>query len=234
MIKYLLRENPLTANPDDRMAQEVDARSYSQEEIVEEMMKRGTSLTRADIAAYQKLEAEVYADIIAGGGHINTPILNTNFSISGVFENQEDSFDRERHTLKLNVTAGSALKEAALRAKLQKVEGSNTDPSISGVTDKISGSKENIKVGSVMEIRGSRLKFDAADGDQGVFILIGNDSYRCDTVIENMPARLIVMIPATLPEGECTIEVRTKITSNNVSGKFLKTGKYNKALTAIK
>ena len=112
-IKYGLRENLFTADPDDCMAQVVDARSYSQEDIAAEMIKRGSSLTAADIAAYQKLEAEVYADIIANGGNVNTPLINTSFSITGVFPNQTDSFDKTRHAIKLNVNAGSALREAA-------------------------------------------------------------------------------------------------------------------------
>lgn len=40
MLKYALRENLLTPEPDDYMAQTVDARSYSGEEIVELMLKR--------------------------------------------------------------------------------------------------------------------------------------------------------------------------------------------------
>ncbi|MCH5291643.1 MAG: hypothetical protein J1D88_07830, partial [Treponema sp.] len=64
------------------------------------------------IAAYQKLEVEVYKDIIANGGHLNTPLINTSFSITGVFANMADSFDKTRHAVKLNVNAGSALREA--------------------------------------------------------------------------------------------------------------------------
>ena len=50
-ISYALRENLLTADPDDCMAQVVDARTYTQDDIIKEMVKRGTSLTEADIAA---------------------------------------------------------------------------------------------------------------------------------------------------------------------------------------
>ena len=155
-IKYGLRENLLTADPDDCMAQVVDARSYSQEDIAAEMIKRGSSLTAADIAAYQKLEAEVYADIIANGGNVNTPLINTNFSITGVFTNQTDSFDKARHAIKLNVNAGSALREAASKATVQKVETASTDPYITGVTDKVTGDSTTIKAGSVMELTGAR------------------------------------------------------------------------------
>ena len=233
-IKYGLRENLLTADPDDCMAQVVDARSYSQEDIAAEMIKRGSSLTAADIAAYQKLEAEVYADIIANGGNVNTPLINTSFSITGVFTNQTDSFDKSRHAIKLNVNAGSALREAASKATVQKVETASTDPYITGVTDKVTGDSATIKAGSVMEVTGSRLKFDAADGEQGVFAITSADEIRCATVIENKPARLLVLLPSDIAAGEFSVEVRTRRTADSKTVKTLKKGGYNKVLTAVK
>lgn len=233
-IKYGLRENLLTADPDDCMAQVVDARTYSQEDIASEMIKRGSSLTAADIAAYQKLEAEVYADIIENGGNIATPLINTSFSITGVFTNQTDSFDKARHAIKLNVNAGTALREAASKATAQKVETASTDPYITSVTDKVTGDSTTIKAGSVMELTGSRLKFDATDEEQGVFVLASSGEIRCAVVIENKPARLLVLLPSDIAAGDFTVEVRTKLTgTRDASGKTLKKGGYNKTLTAV-
>lgn len=235
VISYALRENLLTANPDDCMAQVVDARAYTQEDIIKEMVKRGTSLTEADIAAYQKLEQEVYKDIIASGGHLNTPLINTSFSITGVFTNRADSFDKTRHTVKLNVNAGSALREAAAQAKVQKVEAASTDPFITTVTDKVTGDSGTVKAGSIMEITGSRLKFDASDVEQGVFALTASGEVRCVPVIENKPARLLVMLPAGVEAGDFTVEVRTKIIGS--TGKALKTmkrGAFGRTLAAVR
>ena len=240
VINYALRENLLTADPDDCMAQVVDARAYTQDDITKEMVKRGTSLTEADIAAYQKLEVEVYKDIIAGGGSlntplINTPLINTSFSITGVFTSMADSFDKSRHAIKLNVNAGAALKEAAAQAKAQKTEAASTDPYITSVTDKVTGDSGTVKTGSVMELTGSRLKFDASDAEQGVFALTANGMVRCEPVIENKPARLLVMLPASVEAGEFTVEVRTKIIG--ATGKALKTmkrGSFGKTLVAVK
>ena len=234
-INYALRENLLTADPDDCMAQVVDAQTYTQDDINREIIKRGSSLTEADIVAYQKLEREVYADIIAHGGNIVTPLFTTSFSITGVFANQADTFDKARHAVKLNVNAGTALKEAAAQAKVQKVEASPTDPYVTSVTDKVSGDSSTMKAGSIMEITGSRLKFDAADSEQGVFALTAAGAVRCEPVIEDKPARLMVMLPAGIEAGDFTREVRTKL--HGASGKSLKTmkrGAFGKTLTAIK
>ena len=47
MLKYCLRENLLTPAPDDYMAQAADVRSYTLDEIIDLMMEKGTTLTRA-------------------------------------------------------------------------------------------------------------------------------------------------------------------------------------------
>ena len=159
---------------------------------------------------------------------------NTSFSISGVFTSQTDGFDKSRHVVKLNVTAGTALREALTKVSVQKVEASSTDPYITSVTDKVSGDTATIRTGSVMEITGSRLKFDAADTEQGVFAVTASGEFRCATVIENKPARLMVLLAPEVPAGDFTLEVRTKITSNKNSGKTLKRSSYNRVLSAVK
>lgn len=234
-ITYALRENLLTADPDDCMAQVVDAQVFTQEDINREIIKRGSSLTEADIAAYQKLEQEVYKDIVANGGHLNTPLINTSFSVTGVFANPADTFDKSRHAIKLNASAGPLLRDAAKQAKAQKVETSSTDPYITSVTDKVSGDSGTIRAGSIMEITGSRLKFGAGDAEQGVFALTASGAVRCEPVIENKPARLMVMLPASVAAGEFTVEVRTRILgSSGKPLKILKRGSFNKPLTAVK
>ena len=73
MLKYALRENLLTPEPDDYMAQTVDARSYRGEEIVELMLKRGSTLTKADAAAENKparLMVMIPATVAAGTYHV--------------------------------------------------------------------------------------------------------------------------------------------------------------------
>lgn len=235
MIKYALRENLLTAEPDDYMAQVTDAKVYSLDEVIDRMTRRGTTVTRTDIVAIMQLYGEECAAIVEEGGCLNTPLVNTSYSITGVFAGEDDSFDKSRHTLKLNVTPGTLLKEAVKKAKTTKVESSSTDPYITKVSDKVSASTSEVKAGSVMEILGSRLKFDAGDSEQGVFAVSSSDgkAYRCPVVIENKPARVIVLLDASVPAGEFTVEVRTKISGSSNTLKNLKTGVYRKSLTAV-
>ena len=233
MLKYCLRENLLTPAPDDYMAQAADVRSYTLDEIIDLMMEKGSTLTRADVAATLQVYGEVVSAIIKDGSAVNTPLMNTSMSISGVFDGANDSFDKKRHTVNLNITAGTLLRDAVTKVKCEKTEGASTDPYITEVTDIVTGTvNTSLTKGGVVQLVGSRLKFDVKDTAQGIFFVPETGApVRAAVIAENKPARLMAIIPADLPAGTYYIEVRTKILEGNKSGKTLKTGRFNKALT---
>ena len=233
MLKYSLRENLLTPALDDYMAQAADVRSYTLDEIIDLMMEKGSTLTRADVAATLQVYGEVVSAIIKDGSAVNTPLMNTSMSISGVFDGANDSFDKKRHTVNLNITAGTLLRDAAAKIKCEKTEGASTDPYITEVTDIVTGTvNTTLTKGGVVQLVGARLKFDAKDTAQGIFFVPETGApVRAAVIAENKPARLMAIIPADLAAGTYYIEVRTKILEGNKSGKTLKTGRFNKALT---
>ena len=233
MLKYSLRENLLTAAPDDYMAQVTDVRSYTLDEIIDAMMEKGSTLTKADVKAVLQIYGEVVSTIIKDGSSVNTPLMNTSLSISGVFNGANDSFDKKRHTVNLNITAGTALKAALGKIKCEKTEGASTDPYITEVTDIVTGTANTtLTKGGVVQLVGARLKFDAKDAAQGIFFVPETgEAVRAAVIAENKPARLMAIIPADLAAGTYYIEVRTKIDMGGKKLKTHKTGRFNKPLT---
>ena len=233
MLKYSLRENLLTPAPDDYMAQAADVRSYTLDEIIDLMMEKGSTLTRADVAATLQVYGEVCSLLIKDGCALNTPLMNTALSISGVFNGANDSFDKKRHTVNLNITAGTLLRDAAGKVKCEKTEGVSTDPYITEVTDIVTGTvNTTLTKGGVVQLVGSRLKFDAKDEAQGIFFVPETgEAVRAAVIAENKPARLMAIIPADLAAGTYCIEVRTKIIGSSQKSKTLKTGRFDKPLT---
>jgi len=176
---------------------------------------------------------EVVSAIIKDGSAVNTPLMNTSMSISGVFNGANDAFDKKRHTVNLNITAGILLRSVLPKIKCEKTEGASTDPYITEVTDIVTGTvNTTLTKGGVVQLVGARLKFDAKDAAQGIFFVPETgEAVRAAVIAENKPARLMAIIPADLTAGTYYIEVRTKILEGNKSGKTLKTGRFNKALT---
>lgn len=235
MLKYSLRENPLTPDPDDCMAQVQDVRSYSLDEVIDLMIRRGTTLTKADVSAVLQVYAEVVSELTADGNAVNTPLFNTSFSVGGVFNGMSDSFDKARHAVSLNVNTGTALRDAVKSVRTEKVDGNNTDPYITEATDVVSGSVNNtLTAGGILRLTGSRLKFDASDKEQGVFLVPeSGEAVHCTVVAENKPARLMVMIPQGIEAGRYYAEVRSRFMGNSQAGKTLKTGRFSKPLEAL-
>ena len=235
MLKYSLRENLLTPAPDDYMAQAADVRSYTLDEIIDLMMEKGTTLTRADVAATLQVYGEVCSSLIKDGSAVNTPLMNTSMSISGVFDGANDSFDKKRHTVNLNITAGTLLRDAVTKVKCEKTEGVSTDPYITEVTDIVTGTVNTTQTkGGVVQLVGSRLKFDAKDTAQGIFFVpeTGNP-VRAAVIAENKPARVMAIIPADLAAGTYYIEVRSKHSGGGKPLKAVKAGRFAKPLTVV-
>ena len=235
MLKYSLRENLLTPAPDDYMAQAADVRSYTLDEIIDLMMDKGTTLTRADVAATLQVYGEVCSSLIKDGAALNTPLMNTSMSISGVFDGANDSFDKKRHTVNLNITAGTLLRDAVTKVKCEKTEGASTDPYITEVADIVSGKvNEVLTKGGVVQLVGSRLKFDAKDAAQGIFFVPETgEAVRAAVIAENKPARLMAIIPADLAAGTYYIEVRSKHSGGGKPLKAVKAGRFAKPLTVV-
>ena len=235
MLKYSLRENLLTPAPDDYMAQATDVRSYTLDEIIDLMMEKGTTLTRADVAATLQVYGEVVSAIIKDGSAVNTPLMNTSMSISGVFDGANDSFDKKRHTVNLNITAGTLLRDAVTKVKCEKTEGASTDPYITEVTDIVTGTANTtLTKGGVVQLVGARLKFDAKDAAQGIFFVPETgEAVRAAVIAENKPARLMAIIPADLAAGTYYIEVRSKHSGGGKPLKAVKAGRFAKPLTVV-
>ena len=235
MLKYSLRENLLTPAPDDYMAQATDVRSYTLDEIIDLMMEKGTTLTRADVAATLQVYGEVVSALIKDGSAVNTPLMNTSMSISGVFDGANDSFDKKRHTVNLNITAGTLLRDAVTKVKCEKTEGASTDPYITEVTDIVTGTANTtLTKGGVVQLVGARLKFNAKDTAQGIFFVPETgEAVRAAVIAENKPARLMAIIPADLAAGTYYIEVRSKHSGGGKPLKAVKAGRFAKPLTVV-
>jgi hypothetical protein len=235
MLDYHLLENLMTPAADDAMAQTVNVRSYSNDQIADLMLQRGTMLTKADILAVLEVYRQVIVSLVEDGAAVNTSLYYISPSISGIFNGLGDSFDASRHRINVNLNAGTDLREAAKRIKTKKVEVADPVPHIIEVKDIVSSLvNETLTPGGVIQLRGSRLKLIEATASNGIFLLpeTGGDEIKLTVIAENKPARLIAMLPADLPQGAYKIEVRTTyMSASTTESKAMRTGRFGKTLT---
>lgn len=216
-ISYALYPNYLTTDPDDHMARVQNQASHGIEDIIDIMIGRGSTVTKAEaLSVMEEYEAAV-EQVLSNGGSVNTSLMRINASISGVFDDEFDTFERERHYVRLNVNPGSRISDIADSVEVEKVDADSPQPEPQAFEDVASDTRnETLTPGGVGQIMGTLLKVDPAESDQGVFFIASDGTEtRSDTYIRNKPANLIVMIPDTLVSGEYHVEVRAKLQNTN-------------------
>jgi hypothetical protein len=223
MLDYVLEVNDLTQDAGDYRAQVVNVQSFTQQDIVDKIMRIGAGLTRSDIAAVLEAEKQVIADIVGEGGAVTTELFNAFPSIQGVFHSPEDAFDEGRHKARINLHAGKALRDAAGRIKPKKVAAVLTGTIIASVTDVKTGSvNDKLTPGRDVKIAGTKLKLDGSDPAVGLYFVpdAGGNAVKVDAsdVVVNRPSELIAVIPA-LAAGSYQVRIITQYTG----GKALKT-----------
>ena len=263
MLKYSLRENLLTPAPDDYMAQIADVCSvfenmraitassrknkcsaYTQYACALFLLnslflprlfsKRVTALCKymRQIQGANKKHPQAYLM------YVEDCFLCSNAVVAHRFPQEDganDIFDKKRHTVNLNITAGTLLRDAVTKVKCEKTEGASTDPYITEVTDIVTGTvNTTLTKGGVVQLVGSRLKFDAKDAAQGIFFVPETgEAVRAAVIAENKPARLMAIIPADLAVGTYYIEVRSKHSGGGKPLKAVKAGRFAKPLTVV-
>ncbi|MGL4982267.1 MAG: DNA-binding domain-containing protein [Treponemataceae bacterium] len=238
MIKYALRENHLVNAPNDQksyVAQVVDQIIYDNDQIAQLMVERGSTVTKADILAVLQLYEETIFSLIPKGVSIDTNIFNSSYSISGKFESIDDVFDAHRHQKHYNLHPKKTLVELLSKLETHKVKKTGTEPHIEQVIDsKTQKTDSLITRGDTIRIKGSKLKFDASDPQQGVFLLVQDGILtRINRIDENTQSNILAHIPEDFAQGEYLLQIRTMLNTSGKASKTAKMGQFHLPLTVI-
>ena len=230
-MNFFLTDNFITPDPNDQTAIPTNIQSYSDEQIIDRILTRGTTLTRPDLLAAIRAYQEEHGHIVDEGNGFNTGLINAGPAITGKFNGVNDNFDHSRHSLHYNVNFSRTLRDRIAGVKMHKVQAPATGPIITGIRDSVSGlSDGTLTPGGVLDIYGANLNVFPDLPDDGVYFLAsGGAEYKAVTLVENKPARLILMIPP-LSSGTYTLEVRTHFIRTATPGKQLRKIQFSKPL----
>lgn len=214
-IRYYLQPNAITPDPNDQSAKVDYTGTLTENEITQSMLKRGTMVTETDITAILKLFFDVVTDELANGYIVNLPISKIRPSISGVFKNPQDVFDKKRHTVSTTNSPGELAKVKMSSVTLEKVAGYLPGPYLASFEDISSESADAVVTpGGIGRLSGEQLKYDRLQGDEGIFFIDSKGAETKVTVIASLTeGQTMFMIPQ-LAAGSYTLEVRRAYTAS--------------------
>jgi HU-like DNA-binding protein/uncharacterized protein with Ig-like fold DUF4469 len=209
-IKYYLQPNPITPDPNDQSARVYSNEVHDVDSITKEMLKRGSTITEADIRAVLNVFFDVVSDEVAEGNNVNLPLINIRPGITGVFSNILDSFDGARHLKKANMSAGTLLTRKMQAAAVEKIIQPTVSPTLLQFLDVNTQTTNSlITPGGIGQIVGEELKFNPANAAEGIFLVPATGApTQVSIMASRTEGKLVFAIPGGLTAGNYTLEVR--------------------------
>ena len=213
-IKYALFENHVTSDPNDYAGVVQITGSADGDDLVQDIIDQGSTVTKADILAVTADLKLALQRRIEMGQRVSYFGMSEYFPrVKGVFNGATDPWDPARHHLDVGTNPGSDLRDAVRAgATPERVTAVKPAPNLVEYHDFGSDtSNDTVTVGGAGRIAGSRLKFDAAAADEGIyFVATAGGETKVSMVTYNKPARLDFTVPATLLPGTYNLEVRAR------------------------
>ncbi|WP_158275717.1 HU family DNA-binding protein [Marinilabilia rubra] len=210
-LRYGLVENLLTDDPDDLMAVTVDNPTMGIDEIVERMISRGSTVTKAEALGTLEEFKSAVCDIVKDGNNVNTELFVIYPTVAGVFESKSEAFNASKHGINLNLRAGKRLIESSRDLNVERVEISESKPTLKTVTDLKTGAvNESVTVGQIVSIKGGLLKIDTESAEAGIFFIDPDgNAHKASRIVKNKPSELLFFVPDDLTPGTYQVEIRT-------------------------
>lgn len=222
MVKYSLFLNKLTPDPDDYAARVIDVKTYTLQDIIKIMIRKGKTLTEEEAyGAYMALEKAIM-EVVEEGGNVNLSIVNTNFSIRGVFHSEDEPFTEGKHSFHINTNPGEVLTEAAKKVKLKRVKAREYSPDPLKVEDIGSGTTNQLLTPANMAcLKGSNLSFNPEDAEEGFYLINDkNQETKITSIARNKPSEVVFLVPHGLKPGIYALEVRNRGYSELISARL--------------
>lgn len=231
MITYYLQKNPFQNGKQNYIGKPYAMATLHLKDLIEKCSNKGNKIPEYLIEGVICRLEEVIEDALKNGQSINTPLINIQPAITGIFDDKHDKFDSNRHTLHYRISQGTLLKKFAKQSELLKIIPPKSLIQIYSIKNLSSASPELIfEKGSILELKGKSLKYDTNDTMQGIFLVHeSGKEYRVGLSLKSTKSIQMFQIPLTIDKGSYKIQVRC------LPPRYqnIKIGEYEKAISVI-
>ncbi|MCB9079488.1 MAG: DUF4469 domain-containing protein [Anaerolineaceae bacterium] len=148
--------------------------TLTQEDLLEEMAWHHSTLTKTDMRAFLESQEKTIIRALLQGKRVVTNLVHYKLSAKGIFTDENDQFDEDRHTLSASVSLGPGLRQAINNKTVTLKRGQSVQPvpRLDSYTN-LHNSDPNTVLTPTYNARldGDKLRFDPADPEQGVFLI---------------------------------------------------------------
>ena len=174
-VKYVLHKNPITPDPDDCKAVVIDTKFYDVDKVVEQITGEGSILKITESVAVGNAFLRQIGLNLAQGIGFRSKYFDVDISMLGVFVNEGDKYDSERHSAYPKLTVGKPWKENLSQAVIEKVTADELKPKLLSIFDiKSKTNNQTLTPGGMAELHGQLLKIDETTSDEGLYFISDN------------------------------------------------------------
>jgi hypothetical protein len=233
MIDYILEDNPLTEDPNDRTARVVNTQPYNEEDLADAIAKRNIGISKSETLAVLEAAADIKKEWIEHGDTINLRLEHYHYTIPGAY--REGDYPKEAV---MRITPSKELTDVVKKISLRNVEPSSR-MRIEFVNDvKSATTNDKITPGGVVKIAGYNLKLAGTDVSVGLtFVSMTNPntaySVPIADIFTNNPSELMFIAPAMTPGEEVQLKITTQFAKGSKTLNAPRSVTFERKLTVV-
>jgi hypothetical protein len=207
-----------TAEPGELLARSANEKTLDLEQICSSLKERGGSTaTYEDLLAHGEELANEIGFLLVDGFAINfCGLFRLWINVGGVWDGAIEHWDRSKHPITVHFQTLSRLKKAIDKAEVNVLGPAPDKRYLARFIDAYTGDENSvISKGHTFTLEGYMIKVAGTGGGEGVWFVnpSGTTRVQVTELNENRSKVIRGLIPATLSQGQWTIEVVTRSTS---------------------
>jgi len=222
-LKIAVMKNYLPANPRPFVVRSDCSDVIEYDRLIEIMSKGRTTLSKTDIVAAMQLYKEELQRQLAEGKAVKTPTGSFFLCASGSMDSLDEAFlprdQGNNHEVRLHHRPDRTLEESIV-ADLRIVREERVDlgvPSLRTIQAAGDAAADGIRAGSIVLLKGLRLRFDVKDPKQGLFFVDASGAEsRSPYYPMILPGTVMAGVPDSLAAGPYAVALRAAVNGKDV------------------
>lgn len=212
-LKAWLIDNRITKDdPNDKILLLESAGNLTLQDVLDQMKKEDTGLRPETIAHVVSLYQRVVSGLVLNGYGVNTGLFRAVPQFRGLIENGK--WDTKKNSVYVSFTQDKELREAITETSVDILGEKGDVMYLVGGEDAATRAEDGTATaGRNYTLMGNKLKVEGTNSAVGITLTNSAGTVTklpLDHLVVNKPSQLIILLPASLADGDYTLTVTTQ------------------------